>query len=567
MNASKPAFQLEHAASGTRLRPSADGRGILVKQISHPDLPPVEVSYAWLLDSDQSKHNIHPTTSQKFFHSSDAVHAVEGVKDQALDLRTPPYIEQDTLVLTLSPDIQITNAFSQTFCAPSTATSRTAIPTMASPREIRIPLPLLRAHTDAAAYDVWHADVLGLAQPWLSASLAGAKDGSAGPLLIDWNQIGLPESELQRHLTDTMIPVSAGGEGSIASAETTKRLAALHTLTYTLLRDGLAFVTSVPTQTTASVPFNTANQNGGNMKERKVAMLYHVARLLGEIRATFYGPALWDVRSMRQSKNIANTNSDLGFHADLCYFANPPRFQFLHMLRNQVQGGKSLFVDGFAVAKEMWRKHRDEFMALATTPVSFHYNNDGRYYRFAHPTIELAQPYQGFASSSTASFPHLPAGKTACLTPPIASSNSSSNQHEDAEDPMPRLVAINYSPPFQSPLPLHPSPSPPSGGRGADSPLFRRALSTFARLTHDVRFAHVRQMSPGECVIFDNRRVLHSRTGFEWDENEEACTSGGGGGELDQVRRWLKGCYVEGDAVWSTYRVLSAHIQALKQRE
>lgn len=50
---------------------------------------------------------------------------------------------------------------------------------------------------------------------------------------------------------------------------------------------------------------------------------------------------------------------------DLLYFQNPPRFQFLHMLRNEVRGGESIFVDSFAVAQRMWDEHRDQFWTLA----------------------------------------------------------------------------------------------------------------------------------------------------------------------------------------------------------
>lgn len=140
---------------------------------------------------------------------------------------------------------------------------------------------------------------------------------------------------------------------------------------------------------------------------------------------------------------------------------------------------------------------------------------------------------------------------------------------------MPRLSAVNYSPPFQSPLPLHPTPHlhTPS-----DRALFYAALKRFSDLTLDEEFRYERQMQEGECVIFDNRRVLHSRRGFEWNENEKE----------GEVKRWLKGatlhwpigtslgnvtdyvlllyifrgtgCYVDGDAIWSTYRSLRSQL-------
>jgi gamma-butyrobetaine dioxygenase len=47
-------------------------------------------------------------------------------------------------------------------------------------------------------------------------------------------------------------------------------------------------------------------------------------------------------------------------------------------------------------------------------------------------------------------------------------------------------------------------------------------------------------LQPGDCVVFDNTRILHSRTAF------------GGGGA-----RHLQGCYADLDAVASALAVLS----------
>jgi hypothetical protein len=46
--------------------------------------------------------------------------------------------------------------------------------------------------------------------------------------------------------------------------------------------------------------------------------LRKLAQLFGEIRDTFYGE-LWDVRNVRNARNIAYTNLDLGLHMDLLY--------------------------------------------------------------------------------------------------------------------------------------------------------------------------------------------------------------------------------------------------------
>jgi alpha-ketoglutarate-dependent taurine dioxygenase len=121
------------------------------------------------------------------------------------------------------------------------------------------------------------------------------------------------------------------------------------------------------------------------------------------------------------------------------------------------------------------------------------------------------------------------------------------------------LHAVNYSPPFQGPLPLERLASTKDGsGRESDDAErladLHSALTEFARLCDDEagkwRFAH--QLEPGECVVFDNRRVLHARTAFEFLEGKEG----------DEGGRWLKGAYMDGDEVLSKWRVLKA-----KQRE
>lgn len=69
-----------------------------------------------------------------------------------------------------------------------------------------------------------------------------------------------------------------------------------------LLRDGLVFFKGIPTD-------KTSNEE---------CELRALGVRLGELRHTFYGET-WDVRNVRDSKNIAYTNLDLGFHMDLLW--------------------------------------------------------------------------------------------------------------------------------------------------------------------------------------------------------------------------------------------------------
>ena len=76
-----------------------------------------------------------------------------------------------------------------------------------------------------------------------------------------------------------------------------------------LIRYGLVFVTGVPTEKTSNEECEAA----------------YLAKYFSEVRETFYGPT-WDVVSVRDSKNIAYTNLDLGIHMDLLYASPFPIF-------------------------------------------------------------------------------------------------------------------------------------------------------------------------------------------------------------------------------------------------
>ncbi|KAI1786245.1 Clavaminate synthase-like protein [Ganoderma leucocontextum] len=268
----------------------------------------------------------------------------------------------------------------------------------------------------------------------------------------------------------------------------------LHSGMTQLSQYGLLFVTGVPTE-------KTSNEE---------CELRALGERFGELRKTFYGET-WDVKAIQNSRNIAYTNVDLGLHMDLLYFQHPPRYQILHCLRNRVEGGTSVFVDAVHVASKLRKEDRAAFDVLAGTPVAFHYINDGHHLYRVHRTIQLAE---------------IGPRRTA----PIA--------------------FINYSPPFQAPLPQQ-----------TPLPQFVPALKKFADMLEDpeVRFEYL--LKEGDAVIFDNRRVLHARTAFREREAESS---------EEETHRWFKGCYLEADPVLDRLRVLGEQLEkseAAKQEE
>ncbi|KAJ7448273.1 Clavaminate synthase-like protein [Mycena galericulata] len=308
------------------------------------------------------------------------------------------------------------------------------------------PQEFLRRHSSRARLAEFHRDVDVEERPWSAAEI------SANPNLF-------------------------------VSYASLQERSGLRTAIDQLCTDGLLFVSGVPNADTSDA----------------TCELRTLAARFSQIRETFYGQ-VWDVVNVRNSRNIAYTNLDLGLHMDLLYFKNPPKYQILHCLRNRVHGGASLFVDAFHAARALRAQDPAVFALLATTPVPFHYINDGHHLHHAHPTIELA---------------------------PRADSDA--------------IQQINYSPPFQAPLFLD---TPPA---------FYGALAQFAHLLGD---AYEYTLREGDAVIFDNRRVLHARTAFRDRDKEE-----GGGAASERERegepnRWLKGCYFEADALLDRGRML-----------
>ncbi|KAL1742998.1 hypothetical protein HDZ31DRAFT_41938 [Schizophyllum fasciatum] len=294
----------------------------------------------------------------------------------------------------------------------------------------------LERHASLAKLQEFHGDVS--AEPWDAASITKTKD-----LFVPYEALRVPAQQLAAIVQ--------------------------------LLRHGLVFVTGVPQAETADA----------------TCELRTLAAAFGRIRYTFYGH-VWDVRNVKDSRNIAYTNLDLGLHMDLLYHQHPPQYQILHCLRNRVRGGTSVFVDAFHAAAALRTAHPDAFALLAATPVPFHYINDGHHLHCAHPTLELA-----------------PDGRA--------------------------VRHVNYSPPFQAPLLL------------GTPPAFYGALGTFTGLLGERARAYEYTLREGDAVLFDNRRVLHSRTAFEEVEGQ---------GEEGETNRWLKGCYLDDDTILDRMRGL-----------
>lgn len=221
------------------------------------------------------------------------------------------------------------------------------------------------------------------------------------------------------------------------------------------------------------------------------SMVEAIATRMGPLRNTFYG-STFDVRTVPQATNVAYTNQFLGFHMDLMYMNEPPGYQLLHCLENSCSGGESLFADTFSAAKLMKERHPEEYKVLREQRLGYEYRHKDHIYYNERPIFE----------------------------------------HDSYTD---ELRHVNYSPPFQSPL-------PPRDGKDHDAePVnkLRDALARFTSIIDNQKRIFELKLNPGDCVIFDNRRIVHARRQFNASVGS----------------RWLAGAYVDTDALLSRFAV------------
>jgi gamma-butyrobetaine hydroxylase len=211
-----------------------------------------------------------------------------------------------------------------------------------------------------------------------------------------------------------------------------------------------------------------------------------VVRTFGYVRETNYG-SRFEVRVEEQPNNLAFTTLAISPHTDNPYRDPVPTLQVLHCLVNDAEGGDSGLVDGFAAAARLREAHPDAFAALTGTPAPF-------VFRDADCELRALRPIIGTDVSG--------------LIREIRFNNRSLGT---LRAPAERVEA------------------------------FYAAYRAFgAMLLEPARQLDFR-LGPGDCLVFDNTRMLHARTAF----------SRGGA-------RHLQGCYADLDGLLSTLAVLRA---------
>ncbi len=213
--------------------------------------------------------------------------------------------------------------------------------------------------------------------------------------------------------------------------------------------------------------------------------LTDLVNLMGVVRPTFFGD-YFDVRTHINPTNTAFTAAALELHTDVPAEEFAPGIQFLHMRQNSVKGGLNLFGDGVAAANDFRAAHPEDFRLLAETEIPFYCEHDDYDMRSYQRVIELDHH-----------------GEVAGLT---------ISQHMLDMIDLPQAELDAYYP----------------------------AFCRFGRFLQSDKYIMKFTLQAGECIVFDNHRIVHGRAAY-------SATSG---------ERYLRGTYADRAEMRSSYRAL-----------
>ncbi|XP_071175708.1 2-(trimethylamino)ethylphosphonate dioxygenase-like isoform X2 [Mytilus edulis] len=220
-------------------------------------------------------------------------------------------------------------------------------------------------------------------------------------------------------------------------------------------------------------------------------MVARVAENFAPVQRTIYG-LTFPVRDVPNPINIAYSTAYLPLHNDLHHYESGPGLFFLHCQEFEecVEGGESILLDVNRVAEEFRIQHPEDFKILTQNAV----------------TIQKVHYERDWPVDMTYKRPHI--------------------KLNDKDE----IVAVCWAPPFEAPF----------SGKLEDVEPYYKAYHKFAKAVKYSPNIFKFKLRPGDCIVFNNRRILHGR--------EEFVSNGGS--------RYLQGCYINIDEFKSQVKVL-----------
>ena len=185
---------------------------------------------------------------------------------------------------------------------------------------------------------------------------------------------------------------------------------------------------------------------------------------IGPVKVTNFGE-YFDVKSKPNPNDLAYKPIALPPHTDNPYRKPAaPGIQFLHCLQNEVSGGFSTLVDGFAVAEYLRNKHTEAFESLTTTNLRYQFQDKDIVLENWGELIELDK--------------------------------------EGDYKQVRYSTRVDYVPPLE-----------PEKLKN-----FYQARKLLSELYCSAEFELKFKLQPGDIMMFDNHRLLHGRTAYDANE-------------------------------------------------
>jgi len=377
------------------------------------------------------------------------------------------------------------------------------------------------------------------------------RDTKTSPILFQYDNLGLYNKNNQQYQ-----PKQSSEQQKAKKEDEQRRLLQV------LYQYGIVLITGTPSYTT-TLPIvdddddDDVSGSRNNLDKRRSmnndkttttaeSAILHLARIIGYYpQQTLYGAGVWstsslssfhdDDNSISLSSSCSSTadsaygNTSLPLHTDMTYMATPPGVQIFLMVQpataattattaangstttinnNPPPTGQSIYIDGFAAARQLLLEHPHYFQLLATTPRQYRCIDDsniekGWHLAFTGPIIET------IPSSS---------GGDALVK---------SIRHNDL-DRLPDL------PPY---------PSTTEATTTTTNDEFYNQLKVAHEAWDDIlrrdSMRLVLNLQPGDCILVSNHRCLHGRYAFETSASHP---------------RVVMGCYVGMDELNSKWR-------------